>query len=201
MYPQFWGYVHVASWIMRDYNFLKKISPTRVYVPYGTFLVSILAERVGFEPTYRLITDNSISSRARYGLFATFPQTCVVHEDRPAGKPFFRGPAADGRPRAVSRRRCSKAPVRYRRSQTQQNAVRLTSIQPGSSRRVRSGAESSCAAADSPPRAEKKKTRFQKADPFSNVLQIGAVSRRNAAAAALRAEVCGARPCRRAAAL
>ena len=25
-----------------------------------------LAERVGFEPTYRLITDNSISSRARY---------------------------------------------------------------------------------------------------------------------------------------
>mgnify|MGYP000721919521 CR=1 FL=1 len=26
-----------------------------------------LAERVGFEPTYRLITDNSISSRARYG--------------------------------------------------------------------------------------------------------------------------------------
>ena len=33
-----------------------------------------MAERVGFEPTYRLITDNSISSRARYGLFATFPQ-------------------------------------------------------------------------------------------------------------------------------
>ncbi len=26
-----------------------------------------LAERVGFEPTYRLLTDNSISSRARYG--------------------------------------------------------------------------------------------------------------------------------------
>ena len=137
-----------------------------------------MAERVGFEPTYRLITDNSISSRARYGLFATFPQTCVVHEDRPAGKPFFRGPAADDRSRAVSRRRCSKAPVRCRRSQTQQNAVRLTSIQPfGQPRRVRSGAESSCAAADSPPRAEKKKTRFQKADPFSNVLQSGAGGR------------------------
>lgn len=26
-----------------------------------------VAERVGFEPTYRLLTDNSISSRARYG--------------------------------------------------------------------------------------------------------------------------------------
>ncbi len=26
-----------------------------------------MAERVGFEPTYRLLTDNSISSRARYG--------------------------------------------------------------------------------------------------------------------------------------
>ena len=51
-----------------------------------------MAERVGFEPTYRLITDNSISSRARYGLFATFPQTCVVHEVPPAGKPFFRSP-------------------------------------------------------------------------------------------------------------
>ena len=78
MYPQFWGYVHVASWIMRDYNFLKKISPTRVYVPYGTFSASKLAERVGFEPTYRLITDNSISSRARYGLFATFPWNVLV---------------------------------------------------------------------------------------------------------------------------
>ena len=88
MYPQFWGYVHVACWIMRDYDF-KKISPTRDYVPYGTFSVSILAERVGFEPTYRLITDNSISSRARYGLFATFPQTCVVHELSLTGKPFF----------------------------------------------------------------------------------------------------------------
>lgn len=103
-----------------------------------------MAERVGFEPTYRLITDNSISSRARYGLFATFPQTCVVHEDRPAGKPFFRAPAAE------------QPPARCLPPQTQQDAVRLTSIQPGSSRRVRSGAEPSCAAADSPPRAEKK---------------------------------------------
>ena len=49
-----------------------------------------MAERVGFEPTYRLLTDNSISSRARYGLFATFPQKCVVHEVPSAGKPFFR---------------------------------------------------------------------------------------------------------------
>ena len=61
-----------------------------------------LAERVGFEPTYRLITDNSISSRARYGLFATFPQTCVIHELTDSGKPFFRRTA--GRPQAsVSR--------------------------------------------------------------------------------------------------
>lgn len=33
-----------------------------------------MAEGVGFEPTYRLLTDNSISSRARYGHFATPPQ-------------------------------------------------------------------------------------------------------------------------------
>lgn len=32
-----------------------------------------MAEGVGFEPTYRLLTDNSISSRARYGRFATPP--------------------------------------------------------------------------------------------------------------------------------
>ena len=32
-----------------------------------------MAERVGFEPTYRLLTDNTISSRARYGHFATSP--------------------------------------------------------------------------------------------------------------------------------
>lgn len=33
-----------------------------------------MAEGVGFEPTYRLLTDNSISSRARYGRFATPPR-------------------------------------------------------------------------------------------------------------------------------
>ena len=37
-------------------------------------LSSFMAERVGFEPTYRLLTDNSISSRARYGHFATSPR-------------------------------------------------------------------------------------------------------------------------------
>ena len=36
-----------------------------------------MAERVGFEPTYRLITGNSISSRARYGRFATSPVKCA----------------------------------------------------------------------------------------------------------------------------
>ena len=148
-----------------------------------------MAERVGFEPTYRLITDNSISSRARYGLFATFPQTCVVHEDRPAGKPFFRAPAADGRPRAASRADAAK-----RRAPHEHSVLRAAPPRPV-------GRKSRFRPAVSPPRTEKKKTRFQKADPFSNVLQIDAGFRRNAAAAALRAEVCGARPCRRAAAL
>lgn len=32
-----------------------------------------MAERVGFEPTCRLITDKTISSRPRYGLFGTSP--------------------------------------------------------------------------------------------------------------------------------
>ncbi len=39
-----------------------------------------LAEGVGFEPTYRLSTDNSISSRARYGRFATPPQCGKWHK-------------------------------------------------------------------------------------------------------------------------
>ena len=34
-----------------------------------------MAERVGFEPTYQLITGNSISSRARYDRFATSPSS------------------------------------------------------------------------------------------------------------------------------
>ena len=29
-------------------------------------MLPVVAERVGFEPTYRLLTDNPISSRARY---------------------------------------------------------------------------------------------------------------------------------------
>jgi hypothetical protein len=32
-----------------------------------------MAERVGFEPTCRLLTDNPISSRARYDHFGTSP--------------------------------------------------------------------------------------------------------------------------------
>ncbi len=34
----------------------------------------VMAERVGFEPTCRLLTDNPISSRARYDHFGTSPQ-------------------------------------------------------------------------------------------------------------------------------
>lgn len=34
----------------------------------------LVAERVGFEPTYGLLTRNPISSRARYGHFATSPR-------------------------------------------------------------------------------------------------------------------------------
>ena len=30
-------------------------------------MILLMAERVGFEPTYRRLTGNSISSRARYG--------------------------------------------------------------------------------------------------------------------------------------
>lgn len=37
--------------------------------------LAYVAERVGFEPTYQLITGNSISSRARYGRFATSPSS------------------------------------------------------------------------------------------------------------------------------
>ena len=45
---------------------------------------------MGFEPTCRLITDNSISSRARYGLFATFPRAVFVFymKSRPRASPF-----------------------------------------------------------------------------------------------------------------
>jgi hypothetical protein len=42
---------------------------------YQTRLDIQMAERVGFEPTYQLITGNSISSRARYGRFATSPSS------------------------------------------------------------------------------------------------------------------------------
>ena len=46
------------------------------YFPVGR--APKLAERVGFEPTYRLLTDNTISSRARYGHFATSPfRACI----------------------------------------------------------------------------------------------------------------------------
>ena len=53
-------------------------------------LIQWMAERVGFEPTCRLITDNSISSRARYGLFATFPQAVFVlyMKSRPRASSF-----------------------------------------------------------------------------------------------------------------
>ena len=62
------------------------------------------------------------------------------------------------------------------------------------------GGKSRFRPAVSPPLAEKKDPLSQSGS-FFNVLQIGAAFRRNAAAAALRAEVCGVRPCRRAAAL
>jgi hypothetical protein len=37
------------------------------------FTIERMAERVGFEPTCRLLAHNSISSRARYNLFGTSP--------------------------------------------------------------------------------------------------------------------------------
>jgi hypothetical protein len=39
------------------------------------YLQVLVAERVGFEPTYSLLDRNSISSRARYDLFGTSPAT------------------------------------------------------------------------------------------------------------------------------
>ena len=67
---------------------------------------------MGFEPTYRLITDNSISSRARYGLFATFPQRRIVHELLPAGKPFF--PPLHARPEVDTGHRSGESQARTR---------------------------------------------------------------------------------------
>ena len=51
-----------------------------------------VAERVGFEPTYRLLTDNSISSRARYGQLRYLSVwRSVVYSPRiPGGQVFFR---------------------------------------------------------------------------------------------------------------
>ena len=40
--------------------------------------INLLAERVGFEPTCRLLTDNPISSRARYDRFGTSPATVII---------------------------------------------------------------------------------------------------------------------------
>jgi hypothetical protein len=46
-----------------------------ILLDYRTWLDDELAERVGFEPTCRLLARNPISSRARYGHFGTSPQT------------------------------------------------------------------------------------------------------------------------------
>lgn len=43
------------------------------YTSKRTLKDFLLAEEVGFEPTCRLLTGNPISSRARYGRFATPP--------------------------------------------------------------------------------------------------------------------------------
>ena len=47
---------------------------TRVGVLYAPFACVLMAETVGFEPTCRLITDKTISSRSRYDLFDTSPK-------------------------------------------------------------------------------------------------------------------------------
>ena len=84
---------------------------------------------MGFEPTYRLLTDNSISSRARYGLFATFPQTCVVHEVPPAGKPFFRRPHEGTLPPAKQRGEFQNFLQLRRRKNAQPSSMILPCIQ------------------------------------------------------------------------
>ena len=45
-------------------------------------LATTLAEGVGFEPTCRLITDNSISSRARYDHFDSPPYSVLTLRNR-----------------------------------------------------------------------------------------------------------------------
>ena len=45
-----------------------------------------VAERVGFEPTYRLLARNPISSRARYDLFGTSPAMRTLSESEGRAK-------------------------------------------------------------------------------------------------------------------
>ena len=65
-----------------------------------------LAERVGFEPTYRLLTDNSISSRARYGHFATSPcleRFCIYGFSVEVSSKYFLWRVRSGRQAAPAR--------------------------------------------------------------------------------------------------
>lgn len=63
---------YITGWAVKD---AKSKAPQGFSGLCGALQDLLLAERVGFEPTYRLITDNSISSRARYDHFATFPRS------------------------------------------------------------------------------------------------------------------------------
>ena len=56
-------------------NFLEKEKPH----PVQLSAVFSMAETVGFEPTCRLITDKTISSRSRYDHFDTSPS---MHPDK-----------------------------------------------------------------------------------------------------------------------
>ena len=79
--------IHAVFWTLSDFA--------------GFGLKAQMAERVGFEPTCRLLTHNPISSRARYGHFGTSPRhergNALIGETRLAGNsrfsqhaPFFR---------------------------------------------------------------------------------------------------------------
>ena len=74
--------------------FWDQVNPKKSWNPHDCLISGLLyfsmdskmAERVGFEPTYRLITGNSISSRARYGRFATSPTTFCIAKTGIKGK-------------------------------------------------------------------------------------------------------------------
>ena len=152
--------------------------------------------RTGSSPITRFrverVTASSLPFHKRVLYTKTGPRASLFSGALPQTTARALSPAADAakRPRAAAGYRRSRTPCASR------------AFSPSGSPAASGQARSLPAPLRIRLLAPKKKTRFQKADPFSNVLQIGAGFRRSAAASAsIKAEVCGVRPCRRAAAL